>query len=127
MVTDGSNRLNRSDPTTLPPALSMRRTLANRTILKSALFIGGVFVALIVIGSLFSSGPSQATIDADRQPTTTTTTEPPPVGVFVVHIDNGVLRPSIPTALHRYGAVLETDSLFGGVRIPGLVDSRPAQ
>jgi len=77
MVTDGPNRLNRRDPTTLPPALSMRSKLANRTLLKSALSVGGVFVALIVIGSLFSSGPSQA--------------------------------------------------MIGGVRIPGLVDSRPAQ
>jgi len=77
MVTDGPNRLNRRDPTTLPPALSMRSTLANRTTLKSALFVGGAFVAPIVVGSLISIGPSQA--------------------------------------------------MIGGVRIPGLVDSRPAQ
>lgn len=149
--------------------------LDNRTIFKSALFVGGVFIALIVTGSFISSSPSDATVEADRQPTTTTTTEPPPEGVFIVHIDNGVLRPSnleidiaviqivewvntddrvfvieatdgsfaspplgtgdsfrfdystLPTALHRYKAVLETDSLFGGVRIPGLVDTRPAQ
>jgi len=130
---------------------------------------------LVVLGSLVSSGPSQATIDADRQPTTTTTTEPPPVGVVVVRISDGVLLPSnleiqleeiqivkwineddrvfiledsmgafvspplakgatfefdyseVPTALHRYQAVLDTDSIFGGVRIPGLVDTRPAQ
>ncbi|MFV1969408.1 MAG: hypothetical protein ACC683_00235 [Acidimicrobiia bacterium] len=149
--------------------------MAKRTIFKSALFVGGVFLALVVLGSVISSGPSQATIEADRTPTTTTTTEPPPEGVVVVRIDNGVLRPSnleldldefqivkwineddrefvieasdgsfvspplsqgdvfefnfstLPTALHRYKAILDTDSLFGGVRIPGLVDTRPAQ
>lgn len=175
MVTPNSDRLNGHNSATLPPALSLRSMLANRTIFKSTLFVGGVFIALIVIGSLISSGPSDATIEAERQPTTTTTTEPPPEGVFVVHIDNGVLRPSnieidiaviqivewinnddrvfvieaadgafaspplsmgdsfrfdystLPTALHRYKAILETDSIFGGVRIPGLVDTRPAQ
>ncbi len=153
----------------------MRSIMAKRTIFKSALFVGGVFLALVVLGSVISSGPSQATIEADRTPTTTTTTEPPPEGVVVVRIDNGVLRPSnleldldefqivkwineddrefvieasdgsfvspllsqgdvfefnfstLPTALHRYKAILDTDSLFGGVRIPGLVDTRPAQ
>jgi hypothetical protein len=175
MVADRTDRLNRQKLTRLPPALTMRRILANGTVFKSALFVGGVFVALIVVGSLFSSGPSEATIAADRQPTTTTTTEAPPEGVVVVHIDNGVLRPSnleidieviqivkwindddrvfileasdgafvspplsqgdtfefdystLPTALYRYKAVLDIDSLFGGVRIPGLVDTRPAQ
>ncbi|MEN8041692.1 MAG: hypothetical protein ABFR95_09335 [Actinomycetota bacterium] len=149
--------------------------MANRTIFKSAMFVVGVFVALAVVGTLMSSGPSQATIDADRRPSTTTTTEPPPEGVFVVHIDNGVLRPSnleinieeiqvvkwtnlddrefiledtsgnfvseplgqgdefefdystLPEGLYRYKAILVTDSLFGGVRIPGLVDTRAAQ
>ncbi len=158
-----------------PGSLSARSSLANRTIFRSVLFVAGVFVALLVLGSVLSSGPSQATIDADRQPTTTTTTEPPPEGVVVVHIDNGVLRPSnleinieeiqivkwinkddrdfilqddeghfltdplgkgdefefdystLPPALYRYKAILVTDSIFGGVRIPGLVDSRTAQ
>jgi hypothetical protein len=139
------------------------------------MFIAGVFVAVVVLGSVLSSGPSQATIDADRQPTSTTTTEPPPEGITVVFIDNGVLRPSnleinidviqvvqwinrddriftledgdgnflsdpmgkgdmfefdyskLPPGLYRYKAVLATDSLFGGVRIPGLVDTRAEQ
>jgi hypothetical protein len=149
--------------------------LTNRIIFRSALFLAAVFVGLVVLGSVLASGPSQATIDAGRQPTSTTTTEPPPEGVFVVFIDNGVLRPSnldidldavqtvqwinrderdffledaggnfvsdplakgdmfefdfstLPPALYRYKAVLVTDSIFGGVRIPGLVDSRAEQ
>lgn len=149
--------------------------MTNRTLFKSAIFIAGVFVALVVVGSLVSSGPSQATVESDRQPTTTTTTEPPAAGVVVVLLENGVLRPSnleidleqiqivnwinnddrvfiiedaggafaseplspgdefefdystVPPGLYRYRAVLDTDSLFGGVRVPGVVDSRPAQ
>lgn len=133
------------------------------------------FAVLVIVGSIGTSGPSEATIEADRKPTTTTTTEPPPEGVFIVMIDNGVLRPSnleidldeiqvvrwinmddreyvledgggafrsepigkggtfefdystLPTGLHRYRALLETDSIMGGIRIPGLVDTRPAQ
>lgn len=170
------NRLNDAKPTTLPLTLSLRSIfLPNRTTFKSALLVAGVFVILVAIGLLGTSGPSQATIDANRKPTTTTTTEPPPEGVFIVRIDNGVLRPAnleidlgeiqiiqwinlddreyvledadgafrseplakgdtyefdystLPTGLHRYRAVLETESILGGRRIPGLVDSRPAQ
>lgn len=149
--------------------------MADRTVFKSALFVAGVFLVLLVLGSVLQSGPSQATIDADRAPTSTTTTEPPPEGVTIVFIDNGVLRPSnleidieaiqivkwvskddrefileetdglfvseplskgdefqfdfstSPKALYRYKAILVTDSLFGGVRLPGLVDTRAAQ
>ena len=149
--------------------------MANRTIFNSALLVTGVFVAVLVLGSLLQSGPSQATIDADRTPTSTTTTEPPPEGAIIVFIDNGVLRPSNleididviqtvkwinrddreftieesdglfvseplangdtfeydfstqPKGLYRYKAILVSDSLFGGVRIPGLVDTRAAQ
>jgi len=149
--------------------------VTNRIIFRSALFLSAVFVGLIVLGSVLTSGPSQATIDGGRQPTSTTTTEPPPEGVFIVFIDNGVLRPSnlainldvvqsvqwinrdereffleeadgnfvsdplakgdmfefdfstLPPGLYRYKAVLVTDSIFGGVRIPGLVDSRAEQ
>ena len=149
--------------------------MAKRTVFSSALLVAGVFVAVLVVGAVLQSGPSQATIDADRQPTSTTTTEPPPEGVTIVFIDNGVLRPSNleidttaiqvvkwinrddrefileesnglfvseplgvgdefeydfstqPNGLYRYKAILVTDSLFGGVRIPGLVDTRAAQ
>ena len=148
--------------------------MTSRTVSQSALFVGVVFVGLLVLGSILSSGPSAATIEADRQPASTTTTIPVPEGVFVVHLDNGVLRPSnleidldvvqivqwvnddgrefvledsdgsftaplgpddtfefdystLPPGLYRYTAVLVTDSLFGGVRIPGLVDTRAAQ
>ncbi len=149
--------------------------MAKRTVFSSALLVAGVFVAVLVLGAVLQSGPSQATIDADRQPTSTTTTEPPPEGVTIVFIDNGVLRPSNleidttaiqivkwinrddrefileesnglfvseplgvgdefeydfstqPNGLYRYKAILVTDSLFGGVRIPGLVDTRAAQ
>ncbi len=149
--------------------------MANRTVFRSALTVAAVFVGLIVLGAVLTSGPSQATIDAGRLPTSTTTTEPPPEGVTVVFIDNGVLRPSnleinteavqivqwinrderefimedstgnfvsepmrkgdmfefdystLPPGLYRYKAILVTDSIFGGVRIPGLVDSRAEQ
>ncbi len=62
--------------------------------MKSMMLVAGVFVVLLVLGTLNTSTPSAATIEADRQPTTTTTTEPPPQGVTVVLIDNGVFRPS---------------------------------
>lgn len=175
MVSGKSNQLNAGNLATLPAALSTRSNLDNRTIFKSTLFVAGIFVALLVLGSVMTSGPSQATLEADRRPTSTTTTEPPPEGVVIVHIDNGVLRPSnleidiskiqtvkwinlderefyledadgnflsdnlatgeefefdyssLPGALYRYKAVLVTESIFGGVRIPGLVDTRAAQ
>lgn len=149
--------------------------MSNRTKPSGAVLVAVVFVALLVLGTLLTSGPSQATSEANRQPTTTTTTEPPPEGEVVVFIENGVLRPSnleidleviqiikwvnlddrvfvieggddsfmseplgtgdefsfdystLPPGLYRYKAVLETNSLFGGVRIPGIVDSRPSQ
>jgi len=34
---------------------------------------------------------------------------------------------TVPQGLYRYKAILVTDSIFGCVRIPGLVDSRAAQ
>lgn len=68
--------------------------MARRTIINSTLLVLGVFAALVIIGSLITSEPSQATIDAGRIPTTTTTTEPPPEGVVVVRLDNGAFRPS---------------------------------
>lgn len=149
--------------------------MSSRSISSGVVFVAVVFVALLAVGTLLTSGPSEATIDADRQPTTTTTTEPPPEGETVVFIENGAMRPSnleldleviqvvkwvnlddrifvieggdgtfmsqplgqgdefsfdystLPPGLHRYKAVLETNSLIGGVRIPGIVDSRPAQ
>lgn len=58
------------------------------------MLVVGVFAVLLVVGTLNTSAPSTATIEADRQPTTTTTTEPPPEGVTVVLIDNGVFRPA---------------------------------
>jgi hypothetical protein len=58
------------------------------------LLVAGVFVALLVVGSVTTSGPSEATVTADRRPTTTTTTEAPPEGVAIVRIDNGVFRPA---------------------------------
>lgn len=148
----------------------------NRSMTSAAVFVGIVFVTLLVLGSVLTSGPSQATIDADRQPTTTSTTEPPPEGVVIVYIENGVLRPSnleidleviqtvkwinlddrpfiikgskeapfesavlnqgdefsfdystVGPGLYRYKAELDSNSLIGGVRIPGIVDSRPSQ
>lgn len=149
--------------------------MGQRTIFKSGVLVASVFAVLVLIGLLGTSGPSEATIAADRAPTTTTTTEPPPEGVFVVEIYNAVLRPSIieidlgeiqiikwinrdnreysiahndgafeseilgrgdtfefdfstlPPGLHRYHAHHDTGGIMGGIRVPGLVDTRPAQ
>lgn len=54
-----------------------------------------VFLVLAVVGSIVASGPSDAVIEADRQPTSTTTTEPPPEGVAFIQILNGAFRPAI--------------------------------
>jgi hypothetical protein len=62
--------------------------------MKSTLLVVGVFVALMIVGAIMASGPSAATIAADRTPTSTTTTEPPPEGIAIVRIDNGVFRPA---------------------------------
>jgi hypothetical protein len=62
--------------------------------MKSAAFVAAVFIALVAIGTLKTSGPSGATVEADKQPLATTTTEAPPEGISVVHIDNGVFRPA---------------------------------
>ena len=117
----------------------------NRTIMKSASFVLIVFVVLVAIGTLKTSGPSDATVESAKQPAVTTTTEPPPEGIAVVHIDNGVFRPAnlsldleeewivrwinddefdystLEPAIHRYGAFI------GFNRIPGSVDTRPEQ
>ena len=68
--------------------------MGSRTILKSAAFVIVVFVALVAIGSLKTSGPSDATVESGNQPVVTTTTEAPPEGIAVVRIDNGVFRPA---------------------------------
>ncbi|GMQ98665.1 MAG: hypothetical protein BMS9Abin17_1187 [Acidimicrobiia bacterium] len=142
--------------------------MGRRNIITSTVFVVGFFVVLVVIGSLRTSTPSSATVEADRKPTTTTTTEPPPEGVTVVRISNGVFRPAnlridldviqtvkwvneddreynlvssnkefdvmlapgeefefdystVEPGINRYNA------LIGFQRIPGSVDSRPAQ
>ncbi len=65
------------------------------TLMRSGVFLVVLFVALALIGSARSSGPSDEVVEADRKPTTTTTTEPPPEGVSIVQIENGAFRPSI--------------------------------
>jgi hypothetical protein len=62
--------------------------------MKSAAFVVGVFVVLVAIGTLRTSGPSDATVESAKQPAATTTTEAPPEGISVVQIDNGVFRPA---------------------------------
>jgi hypothetical protein len=62
--------------------------------MNSAGFVIIVFVVLVAIGTLKSSGPSEATVASDKKPVATTTTEPPPEGVAIVRIDNGVFRPA---------------------------------
>jgi hypothetical protein len=54
----------------------------------------GLTAALGLVLAACASGPSQAAIDRDQQPSTTTTTEPPPEGVVVVSIENGRFSPS---------------------------------
>jgi hypothetical protein len=71
--------------------------LANRTIFKSALFV------IEAADGAFASPP----LDVGDS----------------FQFDYSTLS----TALHGYKAILDTDSLFGGVRIPGLVDTRPAR
>lgn len=138
-------------------------------VMKSTVLVAVVFALLLILGTVLSSEPSQATLDAGRTPTTTTTTEPPPEGVVIVRLANGSFRPSnlrldldvaqivqwindddreyilsatgdlfesvplppgatfefdfstVDPAIHRYSA------LIGFQRIPGSVDSRPAQ
>ena len=137
--------------------------------MKSTVLVAGVFALLLVLGTVLSSEPSQATLDAGRTPTTTTTSEPPPEGVVIVRLANGTFRPSnlrldievaqivqwineddrdyilsgtaglfesvplgpgdtfefdfstVDPGIHRYSA------LIGFQRIPGSVDTRPAQ
>jgi hypothetical protein len=64
------------------------------TIVKSAVLIAGVFVVVLIVGSVISSGPSDATVAQAKPPTTVTTTEPPPEGVAIVRLSNGVFRPA---------------------------------
>lgn len=54
----------------------------------------GLLAALGLVLAACGSGPSQAALDRDEQPSTTTTTEPPPEGVVVVRIENGRFAPS---------------------------------
>jgi hypothetical protein len=68
--------------------------MTRRTLFQSIALVAIVFVAVLAIGTVVSSGPSEATQEAGRVPTTTTTTEPPPEGVVIVRLDNGVFRPS---------------------------------
>jgi len=68
--------------------------VGSRNIMKSAAFVTVVFVALVAIGTLRTSGPSDATVASGKNPVATTTTEAPPEGITVVRIDNGVFRPA---------------------------------
>jgi hypothetical protein len=65
-----------------------------RAIYSSALLVIGIFVILLVLGTITGSSPSEAALDANRRPTTTTTTEPPPEGVVVVELRNGSFGPA---------------------------------
>lgn len=68
--------------------------MSRRTLINSTILVAAVFAVTLVIGTILTSGPSEATSDAGRAPTTTTTTEPPPEGVVVVRLSNGSFRPS---------------------------------
>jgi len=84
--------------------------LGRRTLIKSAVLVFAVFLVFAVVGSLITSSPSNAVVEADRKPTTTTTTEPPPEGVAFVQIINGAFRPAIlPLDLEVVQTVLWTN------------------
>jgi hypothetical protein len=68
--------------------------VGKRTLIQSLVFVTVVFVVLVAVGTVITSGPSAATQEAGRVPTTTTTTEPPPEGVVVVRLSNGAFRPA---------------------------------
>ena len=68
--------------------------MGKRTLIQSTVLVVVVFAVLVAIGSVLSSSPSEATVEAGRVPTTTTTTEPPPEGVVIVRLNNGVFRPA---------------------------------
>ncbi len=68
--------------------------MSRPTIVKSALLVAGVFVVTLIVGSVISSSPSDATVAQARPPTSVTTTEPPPEGVAIVRLSNGVFRPA---------------------------------
>lgn len=68
--------------------------MGRRTLIQSIGLIAVVFVVLLAVGTVITSGPSDATTEAGRVPTTTTTTEAPPEGVVLVRLSNGVFRPS---------------------------------
>lgn len=68
--------------------------MTRRTLIQSIVLVAVVFVVLLAVGTVITSGPSAATEEAARVPTTTTTTEPPPEGVVIVRVSNGVFRPA---------------------------------
>lgn len=92
-------------------ALTIRGTLGRQTLIKSTLLVLGVFLVFAVVGSIITSAPSSAVVEADRKPTTTTTTEPPPEGVAFIQIVNGAFRPAIlPLDLDVTQTVVWTNS-----------------
>ncbi len=68
--------------------------MEKKSIIKSAILVGGIAVVLVLVGLAFQSAPSDAVAEKATPPTSTTTTEPPPEGVIIVRIDNGSFRPS---------------------------------
>jgi plastocyanin len=68
--------------------------MSRRTLVQSVVLVAVIFAVLLAVGTLITSGPSEATEEAGRIPTTTTTTEPPPEGVVIVRLDNGAFRPA---------------------------------
>ena len=68
--------------------------MSRRALVQSIVFVAVVFAVMLAIGTVITSGPSQAVEDAQRVPTTTTTTEPPPEGVVIVRLNNGAFRPA---------------------------------
>lgn len=68
--------------------------MGRRNVMKTIVLVAGVFAVLLIVGTVITSEPSEATQEAGRVPTTTTTTEPPPEGTVVVRLNNGVFRPA---------------------------------
>lgn len=68
--------------------------MGRANVMKTGVLVAAVFAVLLVVGTVIESGPSEATQEAGRVPTTTTTTEPPPEGTVKVRLNNGVFRPA---------------------------------
>ena len=103
--------------------------MGRRNVMKSILLVAAVFAVLLVVGTVISSSPSEATLESGRVPSTTTTTEPPPEGTVKVRLNNGVFRPAnLRIDLEEVQVVewiIEDDREYVIVSSTGLFESGP--